>query len=125
LEEHHVVPQAWQRFWRPDDLDNNRTLGERQGHALGLSVPPHMATVYLWDKRTMTLCPTCHRNVHHIMVTLMRASVTNDPLDAMKAVFKGRRRSMVQDIAYTGLCRYRQVGGDLRMLREAGLWGNA
>lgn len=126
LEEHHVVPQAWQRFWRPDEHDADRTLAQRINHARGVGLPDHnMETVYLWDPRTVTLCPTCHRNVHVFIKELMKAADTNDPLDSMVARFGGRRLTKEQDIAYLALCRYRAAGGDLRMLRDAKLWGQA
>lgn len=46
---HHVICQAWQRFWQP--------AGATPGA--------------LWDPRTIELCPNCHRGVHERIVALM------------------------------------------------------
>jgi hypothetical protein len=48
-EAHHVVPQAWQEFWRPDTP----------------------VKTHLWHPETVALCPTGHRNVHYFLVQMM------------------------------------------------------
>lgn len=74
---HHVIPQAWQRWWRPP---GSESTSERRRQAV-LSDPqlPQdefdavMATVDLFDPRTATLCRTGHGNVHWWLVRAMRA----------------------------------------------------
>ena len=51
---HHVVPQAWQKFWRPD------------------------TGIGLWHPETVPLCPTGHRNVHLYIVAKMQAVASKD-----------------------------------------------
>lgn len=103
LESHHVIPQAWQHFWRP-------SLGD--GDLRVLKVPA------LWDPRTVELCPTGHRNVHEWIVTLMRG-VGGLPLYAPRGARKER------ELAQIGLDRFRSAGGNLELLVAARLWGNA
>lgn len=62
LESHHIVPRAWQATWHP--ADDQRIL---------------------WAPRTIELCPTGHRNVHLILVELMKqAQVATAPDDATR-----------------------------------------
>jgi hypothetical protein len=102
VELHHVLPQAWQHYWTP-----------------GPKLP---APNRLFDPRTVALCPTSHRNVHYWIVKLMRAAVSEDPLDAKKSL-GGLSRE--QAIAYDALTRWREAGGSLAGLRAAGLFGEA
>lgn len=85
LEEHHVLPQAWQNF------------------ALGREA--------LFDRRTVTLCPTCHRNVHHWIVALMRGA--------------DRIRRVECQIASLALDRWVSTGRSLDDLVAHGLYGEA
>lgn len=97
---HHVVPQSWQAFWRP-----------------------HWATSRLWVPETTPLCPTGHRNIHVLIVRAMKAvqlAGVDDPLIGWKAL----RWSREAKIAYRALTGFRQEGGSLLMLCEAGLFGS-
>lgn len=58
---HHVVPQAWQKFWQPE------------------------LQTGLWHPETVALCPTGHRNVHRIIVAKMRALAGLDHIDIPKS----------------------------------------
>ncbi len=93
---HHVVPQSWQRFW---------TLGE--------------PTTKLWDPRTVPLCRTGHGNVHWHLVRLMQVT-TEDPLETRKIY---RPRGKEYEIAYLALSRWKEAGGSLVSLQEAGKFG--
>lgn len=99
-EEHHVVPQAWSRFWRPE----------------GVVVPRDG----VWDRRITALCRTGHGNVHWLLVRIMRAGATEDPAEARRA-FPGSGADY--EIAYLALTRWREAGGSLVALREARLFG--
>jgi hypothetical protein len=48
-EQHHVLPRAWQAVWQPEEYDGKK----------------------LWLPKTIPLCPTGHRSVHHILVEIM------------------------------------------------------
>jgi hypothetical protein len=96
VDHHHVIPRAWQEFWRID---------------------------MLWDSRTVAVCPNCHRAIHEALVLMMRRGTTDDPLDAKLAAFGQRRLNRPQAVAYLGICRAREAGVKLTALRAAGLWG--
>lgn len=89
-EDHHVIPRAWQSFWIP--------AGK---------------IAHIWDPRTVTLCPTSHRNVHVWIVRFMHAGMPKHVV--------GREAK----IAALALTRWEEAGGSLEALREAGLWGEA
>lgn len=98
VERHHIIPQAWQLH----------------------------TGVALWDKRTVTLCPTSHRNVHYWIVQLMHGGGdSDDPLQAKLMVFGQRRLTREQAIAYDALTRFRGAGFSLVNLRDAHLFGEA
>jgi hypothetical protein len=101
---HHIVPQAWQRFWapRPELLTANGPL---------------------WDRRTIEVCPNCHRTIHEWIVVLMRAGTTDDPLEAKLRAFGNRRLSREQGIALEALTRFVEPGGSLTLLRAKRLFG--
>jgi hypothetical protein len=86
VEYHHIIPQAWQHF----------ILGEPK----------------LWDKRTIGLCPTSHRNVHYWIVRLMKGPI---PLRPTREVH----------VAQLALERFTLAGYDLQVLRDHKLWGQA
>lgn len=95
-EEHHVIPRAWQRSYRPDPRE-------------------------LWDSRTVTCCASGHANVHHWIVAMMRTvrlSRSEDPLAARRAVFGRRRLSSEQSVALEALIRFRAAGGSLVTLTD-------
>lgn len=95
-EEHHVIPQAWQHF--------------------------KLSSEALFDPRTVTLCPTGHRNVHVHLVGMMKTMLT-DPVEMRKAWKK--RRCSESDLAYVGITRYIEAGGDLAALQAVHIWGIA
>lgn len=95
VEAHHVVPQAWQYAWQPALMG----FPGRGDHGM------------LWDARTVELCPTGHRNVHALIVALMHGR----PVP--------RRRELA--IARLALTRFQEAGGDLQLLRDRRLWGEA
>jgi hypothetical protein len=94
---HHIVPQAWQRFWWPGQ--QNPEIGQ------DLHVPA------LWDKEVMALCRTGHGNVHTILAALMKGN--NPPAKRGKEV----------DVAKMAMDRFVLAGGSLDALRAAKLWG--
>src|SRR4051794_24334408 len=55
---HHVIPRAWQATWAPPTAP----------------FPGTYAGQRLWDARTVELAPTCHRNVHALIVRVMHAA---------------------------------------------------
>lgn len=85
-EAHHVIPQAWQNY------------------ALGAEK--------LFDKRTVLLCPTGHRNVHTYIVMLMKEQPVT-------------KRSKEANIARLALSRWLETGRTLEELRERKLYGQA
>jgi len=105
-EAHHVIPVAWQLFWQPPKAP----FPGRDPNGRGL----------LWDARTVTLCPTGHRNVHALIVQMMRATKSDDPAVAYKAV---NPKGADGRTAYLALIRFAEVGGKLTALAGAGLMG--
>lgn len=128
-ESHHVIPQAWQRF-----AEASRAGAPLQTAAqLALDASSYA----LWDRETVELCPTGHRNVHAWIVRLMKATpvapspelvdFADNPVAAKLAVFGLRRLTREQTIAYEALTRFassaRPGGTGLEDLRIAKLWG--
>jgi hypothetical protein len=101
---HHVIPQAWQHFYAPR---------------------PELAVANgaLWDKRTVEVCPNCHRRVHEAIVAMMKASTVEAPIYARRAAFGNRRLTREQTVAYEALVRFKQAGGSLNELRSHRLFG--
>lgn len=99
LEEHHIVPQAWQRFWRSE------------------------AGYGLWMPDTEPLCRTGHGNVHAHLVRLMKATLGGDPEDPLAARIAYPGRGKEYEMAYSALARWKEAGGSLAALRTAKLWG--
>lgn len=98
-DDHHVIPQAWQR------LEDKHKL---------------------FAPQTVELCPTCHRNVHYWIVRLMKAlalKYSNDPLVAKKHIAGNKRLNREQKIAYDALTKYQASGRSLLALCEKGQWG--
>jgi hypothetical protein len=79
---HHVIPQAWQHFLKGK----------------------------LFDRRTVEVCPNCHRGVHERIVVLMHGG--------------SKGRDKLWAIANLAPERYQEAGGDLDTLRAAGLYGS-
>lgn len=104
---HHVIPQAWQRFYRPTvrPVVSNWALG-------------------LWHIETVLVCPNHHRLVHEALVALMRGSPGIEvPGDAVSRVFGPLHLTRVRLVALDALSLWVQAGGSLQALRDAGLWG--
>lgn len=111
---HHVVPQAWQAFWQPK------------------------GKTPLWDRRTVPLCPTGHRNVHFWLVRLMEAVDAPDVAAQHTAVATAIRRVRVDakaggmtihtsefSLSQLALYRWIDAGGQLAALTSAHLYGEA
>lgn len=79
---HHVIPQAWQHFLRGA----------------------------LFDRRTVEVCPNCHRGVHERIVRHMHGELPG--------------RDRLWKIARLAAERYVEAGGSLDALRQAGLYGS-
>jgi hypothetical protein len=102
---HHIIPRAWQEFFAETIIveSNPRPV--------------------LWDRRTVEVCPNCHRRIHVALVEMMKAARSDDPLALKKAAYGGRRLTREQAVAYTGLTRYSAAGGSLARLQDAKLYG--
>jgi len=111
FEKHHIIPQSWQRVWKPDS-----------------------PSAKLWDPRTMTLCRTSHGNVHFWLVNLMRAySASAEPRSVDQAVAAAVTKYKVTHtmwikpkeikVARMAMDRYLEAGGDLYGLGQVGQWG--
>jgi hypothetical protein len=113
---HHVIPVAWQLH-------------------TAVQVPPDPGLDpdgrgMLWDARGVWICPTGHRNVHHWIVTLMRAIAAlagaesaTDPQTVFVSALTGRERRLAEPlVALQALTRF-QPYGSLRALTAAGEWG--
>lgn len=92
---HHVVPQAWQVFWKPSTW----------------------TTKGLWHPETVALCPTGHRNVHHYIVAKMKAIAGQEHIKVP--------HSKEAEIAQEALSIWIAAGGSLMDLVRAGQWGQA
>lgn len=109
VELHHVVPQAWQHVWQPAlaKLDTNG----------------------LWDPRTVAICPTGHRNVHALIVRLMKmaASTQDEKVFLAQTAPGDRPRGHHQEFetALLALERWYAEDGKLLDLTAAGQWGEA
>jgi hypothetical protein len=119
IEQHHIIPQAWQKF----DPDRVTSLGLSTEYSAVLAVDQ---SAKLWDPRTVALCPSSHRNVHYWIVALMKAGRgTDDPLVAKKALVGNRALTREQAMAYDALTRFRATGRSLADLFTHGVLGYA
>ncbi|MGH2878962.1 MAG: hypothetical protein ACRDK4_05060 [Solirubrobacteraceae bacterium] len=110
---HHVIPVAWQLFWQPAVAPSPGRDPDGRG--------------MLWDARTVAICPTGHRNVHKWIVELMHACKSEDPMEAaatVKSLYRTARGSQF-DWAVQALVRFKEAGGSLQALVNAGEWGEA
>lgn len=124
VEDHHIVPQAWQHYYQTPTGEFDPLYGTKVNGQ------------WLWDGRVVTLCPTGHRNVHFWIVALMRANTTftstlipNDK-EHVKSLAKavlatGRHRTAELPIAMLALRRFLAAGGNLTTLAAVGLLGEA
>lgn len=116
-EDHHIIPQAWQHSTAPISTFDPQ-LVERQPDGL-----------VLWDKRTIRLCPTGHRNVHFYLVLFMHDIAADRPSDertwfAVKRQ-KFKRPTQQQLVALLGMQRYLDSDNSLIALTTRGLYGEA
>lgn len=117
---HHIIPQAWQHFWKPP-----ATIFA----VLDRSNPG------LFDARTVAICPTGHRRVHYWIVQMMKwiEAMKLDVQDPQRAIMYGafqrilgdKRRTKEQACAALTLERWLDAGGNLVALVNAGLRGEA
>lgn len=108
---HHIVPQAWQRVWRPD------------GASDGL----------LWWTKTAPLCRTGHGNLHHFLVIFMHEWAKSGYLDseegaqsaAEAAISRMRHPHHHEEFAYAkqAMIDWARNGGSLQFLVNNELWG--
>lgn len=136
-ERHHIVPQAWQAFWRPEGPQGSNSARRASLVMAGDIEAAALVAPHLWDPRTTNLCRTGHGNVHFLLVRLMRKfaeGVLNQPVEPSKfdawvdvlsrIAFHGERppRSELV-VAKLGIVRWVEAGGSLEALTNAGLFG--
>lgn len=111
VEKHHIVPRSWDRIYIPPVAPYPGRDPE--------GGPP------LWDARTIPLCPSSHRNIHHWIVALMHAVAAEDPAQALAAVKAANMlaRGPQLAVALEALTRFKAAGGSLQQLVAAGEWG--
>lgn len=110
VEFHHVIPVAWQLFFEPPEpWPHEGRDPDGRGR--------------LWDARTVPVCPTDHRNVHYLIVAMMKAPHGNDPAEALARITGHKGPTL--DMAYEALTRFAEAGGDIVSLAAAGEWGQA
>lgn len=132
VEQHHLIPQAWQHFAQQgakDALPEERARWARGAATAGV--------VVLFDPRTVGVAPTCHRNVHYCIVALMRAlnaepASSRDTLhpEFVRAIrrklsVRGGMHGAEFECAQLALVRYAAAGHKLSELQAAGLYGEA
>lgn len=123
---HHVIPQAWQAFWRPPaPWPNAGPSPDRHDPTTGLPF-------VLFDARTVALCRTGHGNVHHWLVELTHYYATHAGIsvgqlehDARLAIRAAGEHPNLADyaIAAQALERWTTAGGTIDQLVAAHLWG--
>jgi hypothetical protein len=115
-EVHHLIPRAWQQFWKP---------------APPWKYPATYDGQKLWDGREIPLCRTHHGNVHYVLVAIMQAYGGNGG-DLDKAITTARWQIHALDlpfgvnevnVATEGMARFTGTGGDLMALCGKGLYG--
>jgi hypothetical protein len=114
IEDHHVIPRAWQRFFAPAPDPSNAEL----------LYPGHYGGETLWDARTVPICPTGHRNVHAIIVATMKR-IAREEEEWPLAIYRAARSGKQRDCAQLALERFVAAGGNLFHLTEFGEWGEA
>jgi hypothetical protein len=109
IELHHVIPVAWQLFWQPVTPPFPGPDTEGRG--------------MLWDNRVVACCPTGHRNAHYYIVKIMHAVTSDDVTAAIEAA--RLRPSLTTGWAGQALRRFKEVGGSVKALHDAHMWGQA
>jgi hypothetical protein len=116
---HHVIPQAWQAFWCPPSQSRPSTRP--------------------WDARTEPCCPTGHRNVHYLLVLMMKEwqswDIQAQEVPRIFAVKSQVTRNLrgggysvapsEADMAAQAMVRWSEWGGDLNALCARKLYGYA
>lgn len=111
IEQHHLIPVAWQQqTWQPATPPYPGVDPDGRGS--------------LWDARTMPLCPTHHRNVHALIVTLMRQVALNRT-EQIPSVRVAPAHRLELGIAVDALEHYQAAGGSLLFLTARREWGEA
>jgi hypothetical protein len=139
-EDHHIIPQAWQLFVSVRSEQPSEAPHKSASFALSLDrayripddtgVAAEKVSGRLFDPRTITLCPTGHRNVHVWIVSLMKA-IVNDVEDPEASIHVVRRAEQGAasggefDTAVQALVRFKAAGHSLQALRDVKLWGQA
>jgi hypothetical protein len=115
LELHHVVPRAWQNFWKPETVRSPFHAPNKEG---------------IWAPFTIVLCRTAHGNVHYWIERAMKAYMTIEPGPdhserAMHVARQGQQHIGEHEtaLAREALVLFSDAGGSLRALATAGLWG--
>lgn len=101
LEQHHVVPRAWQAAWKPEGQ-----------------------TAAIWHPETVLLCRTGHGNTHYWIERFVRAyrgDIANAVAVAMEDQESVGRAE--HTIARRALETWQASGGDVEFLAERGLYG--
>lgn len=111
VEVHHIIPVAWQLFWQPQVAPYPGKDPDGRGN--------------LWDARTVTCCPTGHRNIHFWIVKLMHAVKPGGTAIYAAYAVNGPKANVQYEWACEALQRYEEAGGSLQKLVEAGEWGEA
>jgi hypothetical protein len=134
-EQHHVTPQAWQHFKQTGDHESalNIELACAPGNLVSAGIVPA-----LYDKRTVRVAPTCHRNVHFWIVKIMKSfeahGVTNswqedeeflldEAIKHVRSIYHAG--GSMFGTAILASSRYLEAGGSLRDLCSERLYGYA
>jgi hypothetical protein len=121
---HHVVPRAWQLFWKPPR--DRFIVSDQAFHETAAG------DTFLWDGRTVKLPPSCHRAVHNRIVALMkmfatarreRVGLTEPEVWGIASDIAGRGK--LWEIALQGPTRFMAAGGSLGDLTAARMWGDS
>lgn len=137
-EAHHTTPQSWQLFAlnvTEHGIDHAQRVSVQVYEQIAVMARMGLARTELYDPRTVQLARTCHGNVHHWIVELMRytSRATPGEVDALnlEAIIRhfraqnGGVRTRVFAEACEAPRRYVAAGHSLRELMHHGLWGQA
>jgi hypothetical protein len=120
---HHVVPRAWQAFWRP----GSPVTGHPFPHSMAA-----LSDSALWHPETARVPPTCHRSVHNRIVLIMKATYSSVSITGASEVERFEsalaqvpHRGKLWDIALRAPRAWLEVGGSLDALAKAKLWGES
>lgn len=148
---HHVIPQAWQESWWPGWNNGSVVMVPSYRHGEFSGSGFYLPKKRVWDGRTEACCPTGHRNVHHLLVRIMKrieedydllnsSTVTtyenvliglSDVIRAVAAVREDLHEVGVpinrkeQAMAMSAPVRWLEQGGSIADLLKRRLYGNA